>query len=129
MGRAATQGGATRGDTNGPHRSSRSDHLGRDRRQRGRAAAKDYSVRTLGNAIAGAVGGGIVGQLVGTVAGQAIEGWVGNIGGGAIGGVILYAPSRVHQELHAESVATQRVDLVGWLVLQEHPGEGGMLVG
>jgi hypothetical protein len=27
--------------------------------------------------------------LVGTLAGQAVEGWVGNIGGGAIGGAIL----------------------------------------
>ena len=36
-----------------------------------------------------AVGGGIVGELVGTLAGQSIEGWVGNFGGGAVGGIIL----------------------------------------
>jgi uncharacterized membrane protein YeaQ/YmgE (transglycosylase-associated protein family) len=53
------------------------------------AAVKQYSLGTLGNAIAGAVGGGIVGQLVGTFAGQMVEGWVGNIASGAIGGVIL----------------------------------------
>ena len=53
------------------------------------AAAKQYSLGTLGNAIAGAVGGGMVGQLVGTFAGQMVEGWVGDIAGGAIGGVIL----------------------------------------
>ena len=53
------------------------------------AAAKQYSLGTLGNAIAGAVGGGVVGQLIGSFAGQAIESWVGNIAGGAIGGVII----------------------------------------
>jgi len=51
--------------------------------------AKQYSLGTLGNAIAGAIGVGIVGQLVGTFVGQAVEGWAGNIGGGAIGGIIL----------------------------------------
>ena len=30
-----------------------------------------------------------MGQLVGAIAGTAIEGWIGNIGGGAIGGIIL----------------------------------------
>jgi hypothetical protein len=53
------------------------------------AAAKQYSLGTLGNAIAGAVGGGVVGQLLGTFAGPMIEGWIGNIAGGAIGGVII----------------------------------------
>jgi uncharacterized membrane protein YeaQ/YmgE (transglycosylase-associated protein family) len=53
------------------------------------AAAKQYSLGTLGNAIAGAIGGGIVGQLVGTMVRQAVEGWVGDVAGGAIGGVIL----------------------------------------
>jgi uncharacterized membrane protein YeaQ/YmgE (transglycosylase-associated protein family) len=53
------------------------------------AAANQYSLGTLGNAIAGAVGGGIMGQLIGTFAGQMVEGWVGNIAGGAVGGMIL----------------------------------------
>ena len=53
--------------------------------RRGGAAAKQYSLGTLGNAIAGA----IVGQLIGAVAGAALEGWVGNIAGGAMGGAIL----------------------------------------
>ena len=37
------------------------------------AAAKQYSLGTLGNAIAGAIGGAIVGQLIGAVAGSAVE--------------------------------------------------------
>ena len=53
------------------------------------AAAKQYSLGTLGNAIAGAIGGGIVGQLIGAVAGTAVEGWVGNFAGGAVGGAFL----------------------------------------
>ena len=63
------------------------------------AAANQYSLGTLGNAIAGAIGGGIVGQLVGTLAGQAVEGWVGNIGGGAIGGAILMQGDRYLRSL------------------------------
>ena len=53
------------------------------------AAAKQYSLGTLGNAIAGAIGGGVIGQLIGAVAGSAAEAWVGNIAGGAVGGAIL----------------------------------------
>ena len=53
------------------------------------AVAKQYSLGTLGNAIAGAIGGGIVGQLIGAVAGTVVEGWVGNFAGGAVGGAIL----------------------------------------
>ncbi|HYJ58340.1 MAG TPA: hypothetical protein VEW64_03175 [Methyloceanibacter sp.] len=30
-----------------------------------------------------------MGQLIGTFAGQVVEGWVGNIAGGAVGGMIL----------------------------------------
>jgi hypothetical protein len=53
------------------------------------AAAKQYSLGTLGNAIAGAIGGGMVGQLIGAVAETAVEGWVGNFAGGAVGGAVL----------------------------------------
>ena len=69
------------------------------------AAAKQYSLGTLGNAIAGAVGGGVVGQLLGTMAGPMIEGWIGNIAGGAIGGVIITLLAGVIRNMTANSAA------------------------
>jgi uncharacterized membrane protein YeaQ/YmgE (transglycosylase-associated protein family) len=53
------------------------------------AAMKNYTMGTLGNTIAGAIGGGVVGQLVGSAVGTAAEGYLADIGGGAIGGIIL----------------------------------------
>src|SRR5262245_15348948 len=51
------------------------------------AAAKDYSLGTLRNALAGALGGGRVGQVVGPGARAGDDGRVGNIRGGGTGGV------------------------------------------
>jgi hypothetical protein len=61
------------------------------------AALKDYSLGTLGNSIAGIVGGGVGGQilaaLVPALAQQAgtmdIGGIVGQVAGGGVGGAIL----------------------------------------
>jgi uncharacterized membrane protein YeaQ/YmgE (transglycosylase-associated protein family) len=76
-------------ETNGSHESSLHIVAGAIGGSAAGAAAKQYSLGTLGNAIAGAIGGGIVGQLIGVVAGTAVEGWVGNFAGGAVGGAIL----------------------------------------
>jgi hypothetical protein len=61
------------------------------------AALKKYSLGTLGNTIAGILGGGIGGQLIGTVAGTVIEGFVGDIAGGARGRRDPDDPSGRHQ--------------------------------
>jgi uncharacterized membrane protein YeaQ/YmgE (transglycosylase-associated protein family) len=80
---------ATGQPPDGFHSTSRSARVGCVGGTAAGAAANQYSLGTLGNAIAGAVGGGIMGQLIGTFAGQMVEGWVGNIAGGAVGGMIL----------------------------------------
>ena len=58
------------------------------------AAMKEHSLGTLGNSIAGIVGGGIGGQLLAAVVGASAGGLdigtiVSNIAGGGVGGAIL----------------------------------------
>lgn len=63
------------------------------------AAMKDKSLGTLGNSIAGIVGGGIGGTILQTIIGSAATGGGGmdmqsilaNVGGGGVGGAILMA--------------------------------------
>lgn len=60
------------------------------------AAMKEQSLGTLGNSIAGIVGGGIGGQILAAIvpalaggAGMDIGSIVGNVAGGGVGGAIL----------------------------------------
>ena len=55
------------------------------------AAAKQYSLASLGNATAVAIGGGNVGQLIRAVAESAAESYISSLAGGAVGGAILMA--------------------------------------
>jgi hypothetical protein len=54
------------------------------------AAIRPYSLRALGNTVAGAIGGGTVGYLIrAAVPDPALAGWTGNIVAGAVGGAVL----------------------------------------
>ena len=86
------------------------------------AAAKQYSLGTLGNAIAGAIGGGVVGQLIGAVAGSAVEGWVGDIAGGAVGGAILMVLAGLIRGATSNRLRSV-VQLVPWNSLERPRGE------
>src|SRR5262245_44195792 len=70
------------------------------------AAAPQYSLGTLGNAIAGAIGGGIVGQLIGAVAASAVEGWVGDIGGVAVDGGVLMSLDGVIKNVASKCICS-----------------------
>ena len=63
------------------------------------AAAKDYSLGTLGNAIAGAIRCRPVSRHVRC---QAVESYVGSIAGGAVGGAILMILAGVIRNMTAK---------------------------
>jgi uncharacterized membrane protein YeaQ/YmgE (transglycosylase-associated protein family) len=58
----------------------------------GGALFKNLSLGTMGNSLAGIVGGGLGGQIISSVLGAgAAGGMVGNLAGGGIGGIVMMA--------------------------------------
>ena len=53
------------------------------------ALLKNFSLGTLGNSIAGIVGGGLGAQILGMIGGGGLEGIVGQLVGGGVGGGAL----------------------------------------
>ncbi len=56
----------------------------------GGALLKNLSLGTVGNSIAGILGGGLGGQILGML-GAGGGGMVGNVAGGGVGGIVLMA--------------------------------------
>jgi len=62
-------------------------------------ALKKYSLGTVGNSIAGLVGGGLGGQLLGGALG---EGTVGQVASGGLGGIVLMLIAGVAKSIMAK---------------------------
>jgi uncharacterized membrane protein YeaQ/YmgE (transglycosylase-associated protein family) len=85
--------------TDGYHNSFDSTRFRRGRWQCRRYGPKKYSLGTLGNSIAGILGGGIGAQILGTLIASTAEGILDDVDSGTIGDAVLMIIVRVIKQM------------------------------